>query len=94
MRLILNDKIISENATIDNVYNVLDKLMYNYNVIVLENEITGKIMKNMPGRQDQKLFESGVNVQNIQVLLKLEYIMIKGLYILGRIVKLILKKNQ
>ena len=45
MRLILNDKIISENATIDNVYNVLDKLMYNYNVIVLENEITGNYIQ-------------------------------------------------
>lgn len=45
MRLILNDKIFSENATIDNVYNVLDKLMYNYNVIVLENEITGNYIQ-------------------------------------------------
>lgn len=41
MRLILNDTIYSANAIIDDIYNVLDKLMYDYNVIVLENETSG-----------------------------------------------------
>ncbi len=45
MILILNDKILSSSATIDDIYNVLDKLMYNYNVIVLENETTGNYIQ-------------------------------------------------
>ncbi len=45
MKIVLNDTIVSASASIDDIYDVLDKLMYNNEVICLENENTGNYLQ-------------------------------------------------
>ena len=39
MRLILNDNVVYANATIDNIYGVLDRFKYSNSIVILEDEI-------------------------------------------------------